>query len=191
MDSISAVAKSDVLATYMRLFEVLPNMLIFGDLLFVHGGIPRADTLQEHWRGIASLNDPDLRFQMMWSDPSEVEMVPLELQRASARFPFGRRQFQQFMSRVGCRVMVRGHERIVEGFRTVYDDSGSRLLTVFSAGGAQNGDLPLDSNYREVRPMALTIRHRAGVSTITPFEIDYARYNDPRYNAFFEQKLES
>jgi len=37
--------------------------------------------------------------------------------------------------------------------------------------------------------MALTVRRRAAVSTVTPFEIDYVRYNDPRYNAFFEEKL--
>jgi len=189
MDSISAVAKNEVLATYMNLFEALPNILIFGDLFFVHGGIPRADTLQQRWENIASLNDPELRFQMMWSDPSEADMVPLDLQLASARFPFGRRQFQQFMARVGCRVMVRGHELIAEGFRPSYDDSEVKLLSVFSAGGADNDDLPLDSHYREVRPMALTIRYQAGVSTITPFEIDYRRYNDPRYNAFFKEKL--
>jgi hypothetical protein len=188
MDSISGVAKNEVLTTYMRLFEALPSVLAVGDLLFVHGGMPRSDTLQERWKGLASLNDPELRFEMLWSDPSEAEIVPVDLQHASARFPFGRRQFQQFMARLGCRVMVRGHERIVEGFQTTYDGD-PKLLTLFSAGGAHNEDLPPDSNYREVRPMALTIRRRAAVSTLTPFEIDYAQYNDPRYNAFFEEKL--
>jgi len=189
MDAISAVARTDVLASYMNLFEALPNILIFGDLIFVHGGIPRSDTLQQRWESIRSLNDPELRFQMMWSDPSEVDTVPLDLQLASARFPFGRRQFQQFMGRVGCRVMIRGHELIPEGFRPSYDDSEVKLLSVFSAGGADNDDLPPDSHYREVRPMALTIRYHAGVSTITPFEIDYRRFNDPRFNAFFKEKL--
>jgi hypothetical protein len=189
MDSIAGVAKNEVLSTYMRLFESLPTLLAFGDILFVHGGIPRSDTLQERWTGLASLEDPELRFEMLWGDPSEADAVPRELQRASARFSFGRRQFQSFMARVGCSVMVRGHERIVEGFQSVYGDGPCKLLTLFSAGGAENDDLPRDSNYREVRPMALTIRRRAGVSTITPFEIDYARYNDPRYNAFFEDKL--
>ena len=189
LDSISDVAGNEVLVTYMRLFEALPNMLAFGDMLFVHGGIPRSDTLQARFSGLASLNDPELRFEMLWSDPSEADVVPRDLQQASARFPFGKRQFQQFMSRLGCRVMVRGHERITEGFLATYDDADHKLLTLFSAGGAQNHDLPPDSNYREVRPMALTIRRRAAVSTITPFEIDYARYNDPRYNAFFEDKL--
>jgi hypothetical protein len=190
MDSIAAVADNEVFATYMKLFEALPNIFVFGDMIFVHGGIPRDDTFKERYEGIASLNDYDLRFQMMWSDPSEVDAVPLDLQQASARFPFGKRQFQRFMSRIGCRVMIRGHEVIDEGFRAVYDDPEAKLLTIFSAGGAKNDDLPPDSYYRKVRPMALTIRHRAGVSSITPFEIDYARFNDPEFNAFFKQKLQ-
>jgi hypothetical protein len=189
MDSISAVAKNEVLATYMHLFEALPNMLAFGDLFFVHGGIPRADTLEASFSSLASLNDDELRFQMMWSDPSEADVIPLELQQASARFPFGKRQFLQFMSRLGCKVMVRGHEQIDEGFRLVYDEPSAKLATLFSAGGAQNNDLPSDSSYRQVRPMALTIRYCSGVSTLTPFEIDYARFNDPRTNAFFKEKL--
>ncbi len=190
MDGIAKVADNQVFAGYMRLFEQLPNMLVFGNILFVHGGLPRADTLAERWQGIASLNDPELRFQMMWSDPSEADVVPLDLQRASARFPFGRRQFQQFLARLGCRVMVRGHELYAEGFRQVYADPEAILLSLFSAGGADNEDLPPDSNYRGVTPMALTVRYRAGVSTFTPFVIDYRRYNDPQYNAFFSRRLQ-
>ncbi|MBW2731206.1 MAG: serine/threonine protein phosphatase [Deltaproteobacteria bacterium] len=191
MDSIAAVAENEVFATYMRLFEALPNMLAFGDLFFVHGGIPRADTFAEHYTGLSSLNVDDLRFQMMWSDPSEVDVVPLDLQKASARFPFGRRQFQQFMTRIGSRVMIRGHEKIDEGMRMVYQDEAAKLITLFSAGGADNDDLPAKSNYREVQPMAMTIRHHAGVSTLTPFEIDYKRFNDPQHNAFFRQNVVS
>lgn len=189
MDSIAAVADNEVFVKYMKLFESLPNMLSFGEHLFVHGGIPRSDTFAERYESLSSLNDYDLRFQMMWSDPAEVDVVPLDLQKASARFPFGKRQFQQFMAKVGARVLVRGHEVVEEGFRAVYDDPRAKLLTLFSAGGADNGDLPPDSHYRVVRPMALTIRQRAGVSTLTPFEIDYRRYNDPKVNAFFKQEL--
>jgi hypothetical protein len=189
MDSIAAVARNEIFATYMRLFEALPYMLAFGDLLFVHGGIPRTDSLGERLRDLTSLNDDELRFQMMWSDPSTVDVVPADLQQASARFPFGRRQFLQFMSRVGSRVMIRGHEMVREGFRAAYDEPEAKLLTLFSAGGADNDDLMPDSHYREVTPMALTIRRRAGVNTITPFEIDYKRYNNPEFNAFFKQAL--
>jgi hypothetical protein len=187
MNSLQDVAPNELFETYMRLFESMPNMLAFDRMLFVHAGIPREDTIAQKWQGLQSLNDPEIRFQMLWSDPSEAEVIPLDLQKANARFPFGRKQFKSFMARLGLQTMVRGHERVTEGFKKVYDDADGTLLNLFSAGGKHNDDLPADSNYREVRPMALTIRHKDGINTLSPFEIDYARYNDPKYNAFFSK----
>ena len=66
------------------------------------------------------------------------------------------------------------------------DDPEAKLFNLFSAGGANNNDLPVNSNYREVTPMALTIRQTKGVTQMTPFIIDWERYNDPKYNAFFK-----
>ena len=160
-----------------------------GQTVFVHGGAPRTETLPKKWAGLETLNDWDLRFEMLWSDPSEADLVPLELQAESARFPFGRLQFQQFLARVGCTAMVRGHQMVKQGFAKHYDDPGALLLTVFSAGGADNDDLPADSSYRSVTPKALSIRRTGGVTTYTPFDIDYTRYNDPEFNAFFKQEL--
>ena len=37
--------------------------------------------------------------------------------------------------------------------------------------------------------MALTIRHHRGMSEISPFAIDYARFNDPKVNQFFQARL--
>lgn len=191
MSSLAAIAPNEVFAAYMRLFEALPNMLIFDRILFVHAGVARDDTLAAKWRSLSSLNDPEIRFQMLWSDPSEADAIPAELQRATARFPFGKRQFKSFMQKIGCTTLIRGHERIPEGFRVVYDDPDGVLLTLFSAGGKTNDDLPPTSNYREVTPMALTIRYKGGVSQLTPFVIEYERYNDPKYNAFFREQLPS
>jgi len=190
MDSIADVARMDVFARYMKLFETLPNMLVFDRTLFVHGGIPRQETWQRKYKGLSSLNEPEIRFEMMWSDPSDADVIPIELQKENARFPFGRKQFQHFMAQIGCRSMVRGHERVVEGFRQVYDGQEGSLFTLFSAGGATNEDLPKESNYREVTPLALSIRSRDGVSSISPIVLDYARYNDPENNAFFKQKVD-
>lgn len=183
MDSISAIAPNEVFANYMRLFDALPNMLFFNDILFVHGGMPRGDSLVK-FSDLNSLNDYDTRFQMMWSDPSEADIIPLDLQKASARFPFGKKQFQHFMSMLGTKVMIRGHEVVHDGFKIVYDDPGARLMTLFSAGGAQNEDLPPQSNYRKVKPKALTIKYQSGIATFSPFEIDYHRFNDPKFNSF-------
>src|SRR4029079_3745430 len=137
-NEIAGLAKTEVLATFMRLFEALPNMLVFDKTLFVHAGIPREDTLAARFTALASLNDPDIRFQMLWSDPSEADFVPLELQKANARFPFGKKQLKSFLSRLGATTLVRGHERVAEGFRLVYDDPDARLITLFSAGGKTN-----------------------------------------------------
>jgi len=189
MATLRPVASDDLFAEYMRLFEALPNAFVFDRMFFVHAGIPRDDTMGDKWLGLDSLNDTELRFQMLWSDPSQAEAIPVELQRQSARFAFGKKQFRSFMHKIGCTTMVRGHERVVAGFSEVYPEPDARLLNLFSAGGERNDDLPAESNYREVTPMALTVRHRAGVTEATPFAIDYARFNDPQVNAFFREQI--
>lgn len=189
MNEIADVAPREVFARYMRMFEELPTSLVFDRTLFVHAGIPRDDTIAEKWKGAASLNDPEIRFQMLWSDPSDSDAIPEELQKANARFPFGRKQLKSFLSRLGLRTLIRGHESVAEGFKQVYDDPEATLLTLFSAGGATNEDLPPGASYRKVTPMALTIKHQAGVSELSPFVIDYARFNEPAYNAFFREVL--
>jgi hypothetical protein len=176
----------DVFAHYQRLFEAMPSMLAFEKTLFVHAGIPRDTLVKERWRDLSTLNDPDVRFQMMWSDPSSADVIPASLQEQSARFPFGRLQCQSFLHRIGCHTMIRGHEKIDEGFQRTYDDAEQLLITLFSAGGLTNDDLPAESGYRSVKPMALTLRHKDGQSEITPWAVDYERYNDPERNAFFK-----
>jgi hypothetical protein len=88
------------------------------------------------------------------------------------------------MQKLGCSMMVRGHEKVDSGFRPMYGDQAS-LITLFSAGGSDNNDLPLESSYRTVTPMAATIRLENGTALVTPWLIDYQRFNDPRRNRFF------
>jgi uncharacterized tellurite resistance protein B-like protein len=174
----------EVFAEYMRMFEALPNLLLFDELMFVHAGIPRDADIRDKLKDLSALNDPELRFQMLWSDPSTADYIPEDLQAQNARFPFGRRQFESFMARIGCTMLVRGHEKVDAGFRHLYGDQLS-LLSMFSAGGADNEDLPPDSSYRSVTPMAATIRIEDGNAQVTPWAIDYRRFNDPRRNRFF------
>jgi len=174
----------EVFQDYMRMFDELPNMLFFDDLMFVHAGIPRDADIKAKLTDMAALNDPDIRFQMLWSDPSTADYIPDDLQAQNARFPFGKRQFEAFMTRFGCSMMFRGHEKVDAGFRTMYGEIAS-LATLFSAGGADNFDLPPESSYRTVTPMAATVRLEGGTSTVTPWLIDYKRFNDPKRNRFF------
>ena len=174
----------EVFQEYMRMFEQLPNMLFFDDLMFVHAGIPRDTDIKSRLVDMGSLNDPELRFQMLWSDPSTADRIPDDLQAQNARFPFGKKQFEAFMARLGCSMMFRGHEKVDQGFKAMYGDSAS-LATLFSAGGADNFDLPPESSYRTVTPMAATITLENGVAQVTPWLIDYKRFNDPKRNRFF------
>jgi hypothetical protein len=173
--------------TYMRFFEELPTVAVFDRLFFVHAGIPK-DSVLEGFKDLSFLNEPEVRFQMLWSDPSEADIIPKSLQEESARFPFGTLQFANFMATVGCNVLVRGHTKINEGFRTVVDDGNNKLLNLFSAGGKYNDDLPSSSTYRGVVPKALTITYQDGQMTAVPWAIDYEAYNSPIYNRFFSQQ---
>ncbi len=176
----------DVFRHYMRLFEAMPSCLLFDRALFVHAGIPRDRLVKERWKDLGTLDDPDVRFQMMWSDPSSADVIPAALQEQSARFPFGRLQAASFLRRIGCHTLVRGHEKVLDGFARTYDDDELTLITLFSAGGAANGDLPANSSYRSVTPKAMTMRIEDEAVEITPWNIDWASYNDPERNAFFK-----
>lgn len=173
----------DFFVTYMKFFEEIPTVAVFDRIFFVHAGIPK-DGILEDWPSLARLNEPEVRFQMLWSDPSEADVIPKSLQEESARFPFGTLQFTNFMASVGCNVMVRGHTKVVQGFKTVFDDGNYKLLNLFSAGGKDNEDLPLGSSYRAVTPKALTIIWQDGEMTASPWTIKYEVYNEAMYNRF-------
>jgi uncharacterized tellurite resistance protein B-like protein len=190
INTLAGHMPGEVFEAYMNMFEALPNMLFFDRLFFVHAGIPRDSELKEKYVDLSSLNDPELRFQMLWSDPSSADYIPDELQAQNARFPFGRLQFESFMKRIGATMMVRGHEKIDEGFKDVYPGNPIALLNLFSAGGADNEDLPPESSYRTVRPMACTVHLVDGVARVVPWEIDYKRFNDPKRNRFFATEPE-
>ena len=189
INSLKPHAPVDVFRAYLSFFEAMPNILVFDDILFTHGGIPRDSLIASRYRDLGSLNDNDIRFQMMWSDPSSADFIPQALQDQSARFPFGREQARAFLHRMGVRTLIRGHEKEEEGIRRVYDEDELRLITLFSAGGEYNDDLPLFSSYRFVTPMAMTItRTPDGTLDMIPWEIDYQAYIKPESNAFYKSR---
>lgn len=187
INSLKPLLPVDVFRHYRTLFEKMPNMFLFERFLFVHGGIPKDRIVKERWKDLSTLNDEEIRFQMMWSDPSSADVIPADLQDQAARFAFGRMQFRAFMQRIGAHTMLRGHEKVLPGFVASYDDDGGpRVFTLFSSGGADNADLPKESTYRDVTPMALTIAFDGGGAALTPWSPDWASYNDPERNAFFK-----
>lgn len=183
--SIAPYVPVEMLEAYRVMFEHMPTSLIVDRTIYVHAGIPRDDTFAERYRDLSSLNDPDIRFQMMWSDPVATDHVPVEMQRLNPRFSFGRKQFQEFMTRTGLQVMVRGHEQIERGFEVFYDMGDRMLIDLFSAGGFDNADLPIDSSYRAVTPMALTVQHGQGVPVATPWPLLYRPFNYEPHNGLY------
>ena len=171
----------EILEAYRHVFEHMPTSLLFDRTLFVHGGIPREDTMADRYRDLASLDDAVMRFEMMWGDPLPVDRVAVALQRESPRFGFGREQFRVFMDRIGAHTLIRGHEAVDPGFITNYDLGHCRLHTLFSAGGRDNADLPADSRYRSVTPMALTIANNVA----TPWRIEYEAFDDATHNGHY------
>ncbi|MBP9113720.1 MAG: serine/threonine protein phosphatase, partial [Polyangiaceae bacterium] len=190
INSLKPHLSVDVFKHYARAFETMPNSFIVDRMLMVHAGIPRDRSVREKWQDMSTLNDPDIRFQMMWSDPSVADVVPADLQDKTARFSFGTLQLRSFLQRIGCNTLIRGHEKINEGFQATVRDSHSRLFTLFSAGGKTNNDLPANSSYRSVTPMALTLLLEGGAQTFAPWAPNYNDYNDPQYNAFFRAEPE-
>jgi len=186
--SIAGHVTVDVLEAYRHLFEHMPSAFLCDRTIFVHAGIPRDDTLAERYVDLASLDDPMIRFQMMWSDPAATDHVEVDLQRESARFSFGRDQFRALMDKIGCDTMIRGHEQVDVGFRTNYDLGRHRLHTLFSAGGHDNPDLPGSSRYRAVTPMALTIEHRPGVLRASPWPLRFQPFGTAAHNGFYRER---
>ena len=73
--ALAQVAPVGLLEAYRHLFERMPTALLFERTLFVHGGIPRDATLAERYRDLSSLDDALLKFEMMWSDPVQTDIV--------------------------------------------------------------------------------------------------------------------
>jgi hypothetical protein len=185
--SIAPHVPIEMLEAYRLLFEHMPTAYLFERSLFVHGGIPRDDTFADRFRDLASLNDDEIRFQMMWSDPVATDHVPVELQRMDPRFSFGRHQFKAFMQRTGLDTLIRGHEKIDHGFDVFFDLGEHALLRLFSSGGADNADLPFDSSYRSVTPMALTMVADQGRMTATPWQLRYQPFNYEPHNGLYRR----
>jgi hypothetical protein len=183
--SIAGHVPVEMLEAYRVMFEQMPTSFICDRTLFVHAGIPRDDTFAERYRDLGSLNDPDMRFQMMWSDPVATDHIPVEVQRMDPRFSFGRRQFKAFMERTGFQTLVRGHEKIDRGFEVFYNLGEHMLLNLFSAGGSDNADLPIDSSYREITPMALSFQLGPGRGIAMPWQLSYQPFNYAPHNGLY------
>jgi diadenosine tetraphosphatase ApaH/serine/threonine PP2A family protein phosphatase len=121
------------------LFEWMPMAAtINGCILCVHGGIGRTlQTLDE----IRSMQRPlrvggahaELMLDLLWSDPTksdEVHGVHLNGERGAPVVCFGPDRVNAFLQQNGLKLIVRGHECVMDGFQRF---AGGKLITIFSA----------------------------------------------------------
>jgi hypothetical protein len=188
LERLRQVGGGELAPLYQKLFDNLPCSMIFGRLLFTHAGVPMDSVSRESLGELAGLNEWVLRFQMMWSDPSAVDVMPRKLQDLTYRFAFGRLQCRSFLQRLGCHTLIRGHEHLAEGFERFFDDEHTLAMTIFSSGGPTNADLPRGADLRGTRPKALTILTEGDRDAPARFELwplDYRRYNRPESSGFY------
>jgi hypothetical protein len=187
INSLKPHVGTEALRHYVDFFESMPNMLLMGEMLFVHAGIPRDFTIKERYHDLSSLNDEVIRFEMMWSDPSMADIVPAALQKQSVRFPFGKHQAAAFLQKIGCHTIIRGHEKVLDGFDRTYDEENVQMITLFSCGGQLNEDFPSKNGFRKIIPMAVTITLKGRDIDLQPWKIDYHSYNNAKRNGFFKE----
>lgn len=137
-------------------FDALPVVLILSDgIILVHAGIPRPREKDknfgyEYIESIDTLNRVDIVEEMLWSRPEEKEDVIITFNSVS--FSFARKQFQEFMNKIGGRMIIRGHDPFLEGVKMFF---GGGLVSIFSTGG-ENNETAFDG-YRIIRPVYLRL----------------------------------
>ena len=69
-----------------------------------------------------------------------------------------------------------------------YDLGEHMLLNLFSSGGADNADLPIDSSYRTITPMAVTFQASAGRAIAMPWQLAYQPFNYAPHNGLYREQ---
>ncbi len=155
-----------LLRKYHSFFDSLCNLAVVYDkdmiYLLTHGGIPRPKNISEtpdktkfgHFKFISDLNSNaeellDFKgdtpaFNMMWSDPAE----DYEIDFKKRRFSFYRDDFDEFCSKFGIDMIIRGHEAFEDGYKEFFD---GKLVTVFTSGKFSEANNP-ESDYNDVKP---------------------------------------
>ncbi len=117
--------KAAQLYAYIKLwYESLPLVSIIDDFIFaVHGGatIPPLNRKE-----LEELNENDQRwFQLLWNDPDDAEYV----YRGGGTKSFTLQDLDIFLFNVGCKAMIRSHQRTPVGWKRF----GDKLLSIMTA----------------------------------------------------------
>ncbi|MCS7124459.1 MAG: serine/threonine protein phosphatase [Candidatus Bathyarchaeota archaeon] len=117
-----------------ELFNCLYNAVIVDDrYLMVHGGPPpQAKTLED--LAYAHIKHPkeSLLEDLLWSDPTDIISETCASPRGAGKL-FGQKVTDAAIKTFGVKIIVRGHEPCMEGYKVGHK---GKILTLFSRRGA-------------------------------------------------------
>lgn len=115
-----------------ELFECLYNAVLVEErYLMIHGGLPQAKTIED--LAYAHALHPKQKFleDMLWSDPNEMVKSVCASPRGAGKL-FGQSVTDEALKRFNAKILIRGHERCMEGYKTNHK---GKVLTLFSRKG--------------------------------------------------------
>jgi protein phosphatase len=115
------------------LFNNLYNAVIVeGQYLMVHGGLsPEVKTLNDLAFAHERHPKESLLEDLLWSDPTDFINETCASPRGAGKL-FGQKVTDSILQNLGVKVLIRGHEPCVEGYKI---NHGGKILTLFSRRG--------------------------------------------------------
>lgn len=123
---------TQVYARLRELFGCLYNaLLVRNRCLMVHGGLPVSADIES--LAYAHKLHPQQRIleDLLWSDPDETIEGTSPSPRGAGRL-FGKDVTNEALTRIGARILIRGHEPCEKGYKICHD---GKILTLFSRKG--------------------------------------------------------
>jgi protein phosphatase len=122
-----------VFQAFLQSFSYMPIAAVVDSVtVCLHGGIgpmiESIEAIRSVRRPIATYSAP-LVAALMWSDPSD-QVSEFQVSTRGIGFLFGESALLHFLNRSKAVRLLRGHESVREGFRSLFDD---RVVTLFSA----------------------------------------------------------
>lgn len=112
---------------FCEFFEKLPGLVITKNgIVGVHGGIPRGEITL-----LKDINKQEVLKEMRWNDPTDETDYFIPNYQRGGMYMYGEKAFDDFLKKIGAKVMIKGHQYNSKGYRLEFHD---RLLTIFSTG---------------------------------------------------------
>ncbi|MEM2675962.1 MAG: metallophosphoesterase family protein [Candidatus Bathyarchaeia archaeon] len=116
-----------------KLFKCLYNAVIVEErYLMVHGGVPpQAKSLKDLAYAHERHPKESLLEDLLWSDPTDAISETCASPRGAGKL-FGQRVTEAVLQNFGVKILIRGHEPCMEGYKIDHD---GKILTLFSRKG--------------------------------------------------------